>query len=103
MPQAEGGLIWRVRLMVFDTKMCICNANKNRKKKELELPTPQPSTLDSLPPLRALEVLDQEVCTMLIPFILLFVYKMLLCLHCIKMLLTTPIPLKVVNKVPSRG
>ena len=88
MSQAEGGLIWRARLMVLDAKRCIFNANKNRKKKELELLTPQASPLDSLPPLRALEALDQEVCTMLIPFILLFVYKMLLCLHYIKMLLT---------------
>ena len=63
--------------MVFDAKMCIFNANRNRKKKELELLTPQPSPLGSLPPLRALEVLDQEVCTMLLSFILLIVYKIL--------------------------
>ena len=64
--------------MVFEAKMCIFNANRNRQKKELKLLTPQPSPLDLLPPLRALEVLDQEVCTMLIPFTLLIVYKMLL-------------------------
>ena len=74
--------------MVFSAKLCIYNANKNRRKKELELLTHQSGPLDSLPPLRALEVLDQEVCIMLIPFILLIVDKMLLCLHCIEMLLT---------------
>ena len=74
--------------MVFEAKMCIFNANRNRQNKELKLLTAQPGPLDSLPPLRALEVLDQEVCTMFIPFTLLIVYKMLLCLHCIKILLT---------------
>ena len=78
--------------MVFEAKMCIFNANRNKRKKELELLTHQPSPLYSLPPLRALEVLDQEVCTTLIPFLLLVVYKMLLCLHCIKMLLTNSHP-----------
>ena len=78
--------------MVFDAKICIYNTNKNRRKKELELLTHQPSLLDSLPPLRALEVLDQEVCTLLIPFILLIVYNMLLCLHNIKILLTNSHP-----------
>ena len=79
--------------MVFIAKLCIYNTNKNRRKKELELLTHQPGLLDSLPPLRALEVLDQEVCIMLIPLILLIVYKRLLCLHCIKMLLTNSHPL----------
>ena len=92
MPEAEGGLIWRARLMVFDAKMCIFNANRNRQKKELKLLIVQPGPLDSLPSLRALEVLDQEVCTMFIPFTLLFVHKMLLCLHCIKILLTNSHP-----------
>ena len=59
--------------MVFDAKLGIFNANRNWMRRELKLLTPQPSPLDSLPPLRALEVLDQDVCIMLIPFILLFI------------------------------